>query len=657
MKTKIFLVVLVFLCSIFLTSCPNDLDTTSSSESSKSSAGTISGSTETWAYSNDSPVYTLDSSTSTLNITGLTSGTSNLYLVKLNTGSSTISSSKTGYVSASSGVSKSSTSSSSSANRAASVLTSDSITLSEEDLENDNLSSTENASVITNFVPPVDLNPMDVAEDLTGSRSITKSTNSISARSSLSASTSTTATHTATHTANKAYAVGDKKEIYVDQNSSLSTYAQETATLRAVGTYCYVWVVDDYYSTTASGDQIDSTIAEEYAALFDKIYPLETNVFGYESDELYNYSNNSMSEVDMSGYDTGTMVNIVVYDIASDYTSSSGSSTGIVGYFYCKDYYTSSSTVSGSYDIINYSNKGKYFYVDSYYANSYLETTYSTLAHEFQHMINWGVKDMEQDLSPSTWYNEMLSMLCEDMMQDKLDIDDDDSPKARLSTFNKYYYYSGVTEYREDSTSYMLVSYSTAYAFGAWLCRQYGGAALVQEIMSNDSVDEDSIADAVSEATGTTVSFSEILASYVQAIVFQDTALGLPTFNQDAAKTLTCSSYAYPMTAIDLWSSDYSWTASSSSSSSGSGSGTTSGGTPGGHHSILATTSTSAATSLSSSTSYTGPALLECGSSGRTSIRATGFTLHSIGTASSDTAVLTISQPSSSNETMYMMVE
>ncbi|MFA6938566.1 MAG: hypothetical protein WCQ67_10065, partial [Treponema sp.] len=257
---------------------------------------------------------------------------------------------------------------------------------------------------------------------------------------------------------------------------------------------------------------------------------------------------------------------------------------------------------------------------------------------------------------PSTWYNEMLSMLCEDMMQEKLGIEDDDSPKARLSTFNQYYYYSGVTEYREDSTSYTLVSYSTAYAFGAWLCRQYGGAALVKEIMANDSVDEESIAAAVSEVAGTTVSFSEILASYVQALVFQDTALGLPTFNQDAAQTLTCSSYTYPMTAINLWSDDYSWTASSSSSSD-NGSGATSGGMPGGHHSIFATASTAAATSLSSSTSYTGPALLECGSDGMTSIRATGFTLHSIGTASGDTVVLTISQPSSSNETMYIMVE
>lgn len=618
--------------------------------SSGTTTTTTDDSSVTWAYTASSPVYEIGSSTTSLTITGLTSGTSNVYLVKLNPGTTAISASSTGYVTASSGIASASSSSASTL-RAATVLSADDATQAQS-----LIASTDASVPFTHFVPPQKLNPFSVAQELTGSRTIEKD-NALSARASLLA-----ANASATTVANTSYAVGDTKSLYVDQDSSLETYAAENATLRAVGDHCYVWVVDDYYASTASGDKVDSTIAQKYAALFDTIYPMITNVFGNESNKILSYASNAVSEVDMSSYDTGTMVNIVIYDIAADYSASSGSTSGIVGYFYCKDYYAASSTVKGSSSVINYSNKGKYFYVDSYYANSYLNVTYSTLAHEFQHMINFGMKDMTYDVSPDTWYNEMLSMLCEDMMQDELGIDDADSPKERLATFNQYYYLSGVTDYLTTSTSYMLISYSTAYAFGAWLCRWYGGANLVSKIMANDCVNADSIAEAVSAVTGTTVTFDEILAQYSKSLIFQDTSLKQPTFNQAAsagsyytAVTYSTTGYTYPMSAINLWASDYAWTATTSSSSNPGGSGT--GGMPGGGHRAMLPTADSYTTTSSSASKTTGPALLACGSGGMTAIRPTGFTLHTVGTASSSSAVITIEQPGSTTESMYLLVE
>src|SRR5574344_1325511 len=557
MKRAVFFVAMVI--AVLFCSCSTDIDNATDEVTEAS-----------WNYSSSSPVYEVGSAITSLTISGLTSGTNKIYLVKLNPGSSSIYASNSGYISATTGVSTSSSSSASTslaqveANLASGTLVS---------------SNSTSSTPIVNFIPPQQLNPLDVAEELTGSRTITKNSSSDSMSSSRSVS-SVSASTTATTTANTEYSVGSTKKIYVDQDSNLSSFEQEDATLRAVGEHCYVWVVDDYYASSASGDCVDSPIAQEYADLFDEMYPMITNVFGYESDEMLNYANGSISTTDMSACDTGTMVNIVIYDIAKDYSASSGSTSGIVGYFYCKDYYTSDSTVKGSYSIINYSNKGKYFYVDSYYANAYLEVTYSTLAHEFQHMINFGMKDMTYDVSPSTWYNEMLSMLCEDMMQSELNIDDDDSPKGRLPTFNQYYYATGVAEYRDDSTSYALISYATAYAFGAWLCRWYGGANLVNRIMNNNAVDQDSIADAVSEVTGTTMTFDEILEAYCKSLVFQDTTLGQPTFNQAASSgtyysaiTYSSTGYTYPMTAINLWDTAYEWTSSSSSTSNPGGSG------------------------------------------------------------------------------------
>ena len=185
-----------------------------------------------------------------------------------------------------------------------------------------------------------------------------------------------------------------------------------------------------------------TSIAETFRDKFEAFYPIETYVFGNESNKLINplASTNKVSEAaiyDMaSKSDTGTKINIVLYDIGADYNKSS--QCGVLGYFYSKDYFTK---LTNSNTVIDYSNQGKYFYIDAPYAASKvkdsdgktqdtLATTISTLAHEFQHMINFGVKNIEKDLSPDTAYNEMLSMLCEDMLASQLGLDDDESVKS-----------------------------------------------------------------------------------------------------------------------------------------------------------------------------------------------------------------------------------
>jgi len=129
--------------------------------------------------------------------------------------------------------------------------------------------------------------------------------------------------------------VGETKRIFVDNNTDISNFVQKSATLRAVGTYCYVWVIDDFYSSTAGENKVDSAIAQKYADAFDKMYPMITNVFGNESDKIYYYS----GWYNMENYSsTGTKINIVVYDIGNDYSLSKEDKCGILGYFYAKDY-------------------------------------------------------------------------------------------------------------------------------------------------------------------------------------------------------------------------------------------------------------------------------------------------------------------------------
>ncbi len=357
---------------------------------------------------------------------------------------------------------------------------------------------------------------------------------------------------------------GTTKSIYTLKSSNYPyEYEEKTARLWAYNDKCNVWIVDgDAYISDTSAK---TAPAQKYAALFEKIYPVETNIFGIESDNIY-YSWNSFSgwgTVPMANLsDTGTKVNIVVYDIC--YDAAAGS---ILGYFFSGDYYPNTAhfqTINpgiGGYS--SCSNEGKYFYIDSYYAtnSSYENSVISTLAHEFQHMIHFGRKTMN-GLDSDTNFNEMLSMLCEDMMQQYLNdicsdysitISDSDSPKGRLLTFMINYMASGIRQYNSSTNTTTIASYADAYAFGSWLCRQYGGAALVKEMMTNGKTNNDCIVSAVNSLNGKSYSFNDLFGQFIKAC-YGDTTY---TFNKNADQTITYTSgsttYSYPMTAIDLW--------------------------------------------------------------------------------------------------------
>ena len=616
---------------------------TTGTTTTTSSSGTTTGTTTTtpdsgtttasesvsWTYSTSSPVYEVSSDTLTLTITGDALSGKVLYLAKVNSTSSVISGSYTRYVSATTRLSSNITSSS-----AGRRVT----TVSDSALD----SVVSSTATIENFIPPQTFGgPESFEAAASSSRGVVTPSASVTPISPVAGTTT--------------------KSIYIDQDSTILTFAAATATCEAVGTYCYVWVVNDYLAAAAAGDKVDQTVAKNFAEKFDAMYPMIRTVFGNESDAVYykydSSSGWSTEAMDMLS-DTGTKVNIVIYDIGGG----DNSNGRVVGYFHPKDYYPDAETLQnvsgisypkntdGTYsDSRAYSNEGKYFYIDSYFVTTILNTTYSTLAHEFQHMIDWNTKNMTQSLSPSTWYNEMLSMLCEDMMQSYLDIADSNSPKGRLPTFSQYYRYVGL-EYNSTSADYTVISYAAAYAFGAWCARQFGGAALVSKISQNASVDTASVVSAVNSINGTSYTLSDLLKMYAEACVFNtsDTSYAYPTYKQNAAQTLTYSStsYAYPMTAVDLWDSAYKYPVLTKYVNEG----------------VYCNETDGTGTITDSGTTYNvtyllGPALYPGTSSYCFDIRPYGFTLHKIGIASSDTVTITFSSVGASDLDMYIFVQ
>ena len=491
------------------------LSGTSTSGTSTSGTTTTSSSSTTVTYSEDSNIFEISSSVSSVTIEGLSSGKT-IYLTKTNPTSSAISSSYTRYVTGASGIS----------------LSSGDITSS---------SSSSGSSSSPTF--PGTSGPRHCI-----SLSLTDALPQIEESSSRSATSSITKVTPASYTQSD---VGSAtRSIYIDQDSDISTFKAETATLRALGEYCYVWVVsDNWTSSSASGEKINSEIAEKIASNFDSMYLKIRNVFGEESNYLS--SNTSLtSQIAMSDYsETGEIVNIVIYDIGKDYSNNTNSGS-VVGYFYAKDYFYLSNPSS----VYKYSNKGKYFYVDAYFAVAYTSTVYSTLAHEFQHMIDFGVKTMDQGIESSTAHNEMKSMLCEDIMYGTIEAIDsefseEDSPVSRLPLFNRHYADVGL-EYKTSSPE-VYYSYANNYAFGAWLLRAYGGITLLHEFATNDAADETSIIKALGTTGSETDTMEELLKAYSMNCVLGENGSGFKT--ELSASDLTFEGYEYTLNPIDIW--------------------------------------------------------------------------------------------------------
>jgi len=189
------------------------------------------------------------------------------------------------------------------------------------------------------------------------------------------------------------YSLGEQREFWT-YNFKTSSFEKINAQLRAIGTHALVWVsdeeIDGYnYNLLITNDQ-----ANQVAAEFDAtIYPMVTTHFYTPSD------------VNGDG-----KIAILLFDIQDNFDST-GSYVG--GYFYSGDLYTHGS-----------SNHMEIFYIDTYptmhrYRSNpiYVTRSYSTIAHEFQHMVNFNRNVLiEKGYPMELWINEALSLAAEHLI-------------------------------------------------------------------------------------------------------------------------------------------------------------------------------------------------------------------------------------------------
>ncbi|MBQ4330555.1 MAG: hypothetical protein IJC31_01825 [Spirochaetaceae bacterium] len=562
------------------------------------------GRTASWTYNGSQVQYEVPSDVRTLSIT--TNEAVDVFMVKMNTGSAVIPKVYTRYLV--------------SASRAAEGRSAESLELNDFASSGVTIDGLENVSGISadgiirrDYVPARDFVPPVLGAAGGAGRSAVEGLSAVVAEPMKSVTSSN-------------LAVGETKELWVDlPKSGVGTYeskfvgttyyTKRPATLQAQGDNCYIWVLDSYFDdSSASGSKISSEEANALAKKFDELCPLVREVFGTESDKMIDID--GLVSIS-SGSDTGTKVNIVVYDIEGDYKA--GQESGTLGYFWAKDYYTAAAAAESGDATIGLTNCGKYFYVDSYFLNEAPEMLYSTLAHEFQHMINFGQKTMRsmetaqteaQVLVSQTWSNEMMSMVCEDMVQEYLGVQDKDSPIARLPWLCQYYYLSGLTDWLGGNS--VQVSYAGAYAFGAYLARNYGGKELIKEIATNGYVDQEAITQAL-KSIGEKETFESVFEKYAQALVLDNAppAANAPSFN----RSVPGIGEGKRMKAIDIFKVQY-----------------------------------------QDEELY--PILLDTNANSRVDLRPYGFTLHSIGYIDSAGDIqLTFSSPVEDKEKVYILVQ
>jgi hypothetical protein len=175
-------------------------------------------------------------------------------------------------------------------------------------------------------------------------------------------------------------------------------------------------------------------------------------------------------------------------------------------------------------------------------------------------MINYNVKTGNQGKNSGTGYNEMLSMMAEDVIAPLIGIaptNPSHITQQRIPTFLNSYNQVGITEWGAGAPNQVSTSYAKGYAFGAYLMRNYGGASLLKEMLANNSTNIDSVTAALNTVAGGGLSFEAALRRFGEAMVFSG-ALPADVQSFDKTVTKTIGSYTYTAAKFNVWSNfDY----------------------------------------------------------------------------------------------------
>ncbi|EST11205.1 Ig-like domain-containing protein [Sporolactobacillus laevolacticus] len=278
----------------------------------------------------------------------------------------------------------------------------------------------------------------------------------------------------------KSVKVGIRKKFWVSNLSNDKRY-QITAVLKYVGKHTKVWV---------NGSQLSNRSAKTLGEKFDKtIFPLDKRYFGAPSD------------VDHDG-----KVNLLCFDIKDGSAEQDGGFAS--GYFDPNDLYA-----------VKKSNYSELLYVDTYPSlglrkNKKVSMAYSTLVHEFQHLINYNQSVLvEKHDEMDTWLDEGLSLAAEQLLSGKPLNDRIDYYNEASSISN------GKSLLYWDDFGDNLANYSLSYLFIQYLAIQCGHPEdLYKRIIQDKHNDYKAIQDVIHHYISPQLSFGSFLSNFRKAL-------------------------------------------------------------------------------------------------------------------------------------------
>lgn len=332
-----------------------------------------------------------------------------------------------------------------------------------------------------------------------------------------------------------------------------------------------IWVSDDQWHENPVPGPITQVMVDALAERFliedpnNDIYDWLTNILGAE------WGNTGYPDTIAH---TGN-ITILLTDIEGD-DSPDG---GIVGYFANLNNFLNSELPA----YLQYSNERIMFTIDApMYANAtpwsadayWPKIVFSTLAHEFQHMIHFYQKQIVNYAPGPTdvWIDEMCAQLAEDLLADKLQVEgprgvdpNDGTGGAPHNTLGRIPYYNYYTHLPLITSNWdwqfgdALLYYSTVYAFGAWAARNYGGPEFLRNVVHNPYTDKKAVEYAAAKGGALRSDMNSLIGRWAVSVIGSNRTDMPPGYvlNRDDWLSYSLGDLSYRLGSINFFNYRY----------------------------------------------------------------------------------------------------
>lgn len=263
------------------------------------------------------------------------------------------------------------------------------------------------------------------------------------------------------------WVIDNTKDYQTDPAAWYTIHARK----KAVSSHAVVYVDVDRTEVT---DAVAAALATEFDAV---IYPRVTQYFAAHYD-----------------VDGNERVLLLVYDIRDDYYYDPAAGSYIGGYFYSIDYYSNES-VQHYYPAMH-SNESDLVYIDCNPQDLSATDAKRTIAHEFQHMVNFSNAIERNKEFTDTWIDEGLAEAanhrCYGWDTTRVDYYNDDDDNY-LRDGHPLYYWDYTNSLPNYAKSYLFFQYLRIQSSSGWnvykpiFASSYGDYRSIQAAMNADS--------------------------------------------------------------------------------------------------------------------------------------------------------------------------